>query len=207
MLRFVWSMRLFFLFSVCFLVGGCGLQQDQEALYKFEAGKRVLVLVDVRSAASVPPEFAIQLGQSISEKLMQWGAMGEGGVVVPQSKVLELKASPSKFSQMGIADIAQAAGADVVLHVDLIAFNVTSLSDDSITQGGAQVLVKVVDREGNRAWPIGVAMGVWIDARVAPTFSEQRDRTGVQKELSDLLAVRTARMFIKYRLDDKAIAR
>jgi len=120
---------------------------------------------------------------------------------------MELKANPSKFSQMGVADIAQATGADLVLYVDLIAFDVTSLSDESITQGGAQVLVKVVDREGNRAWPIGVAMGVWLDARVGATFSEQRSRMGVQQEITDLLAVRTARMFIKYHLGDKAIAK
>jgi len=178
-------------------------KKEQEAWYRFEEGKRVLVLVDVKPTVGVPPEFATQLGQHISEKLVQFRATG---ATVQQSRVLELRTNPAKFSQMGVADIAQATGADVVLHVDLIAFNVTALSDESITEGGSQALVKVVDRSGKRLWPTAT-MGTLVEARVAPAFSELRNRAGVQKDITDLLAVRVARMFISFRWDDKTIAR
>ncbi|MCL2646153.1 MAG: hypothetical protein FWD61_03995 [Phycisphaerales bacterium] len=206
MAGFIRSMRLVLAAVLCLAgLAACDMlsPREQEALYQFPEGKRVLVLVDVRPTVGVPPEFATQLGQSISDKLMQWRA---ADAIVPQNRVLELKANPAKFSQMGIANIAQAADADVVLHVDLVGFNAAALSDESITEGGAQALVKVVDRQGNRLWPPST-MGTMVEARVAPAFSEQRSRAGVQKEITDRLATRTARMFIKFRLDDPAIAK
>ena len=209
MFYFVRSMRLFLVAAFCLVsLTSCGglAKQDQKALFTLPEGKRVLVLVDVRPSVGVPPEFATQLGQSISDKLWNWNAVSGGGAMVPQTRILELKKDASAFAQMGIADVAMAADADVVLHLDIVGFSVSALSDDSITQGGAQTLVKVVDRDGTRLWPTAT-MGTLVEVSIAPAFSEQRNRAGVQKEIIDLLAIRTARMFIKYRLDDPKIAR
>jgi hypothetical protein len=198
------SSLLFYVLCFVFYVSAlpaCGTMSkgDRPALFTLPPAKRVLVFIDVRPNVPVPPDFPADLGQKISDHLYQHHATEH---VVSQSRLTELRRDPEKFSAMGIADIAQATDADIVLHVDTLMFSVSALSDESITMGLTQALVKVVDKNGKRLWPTLAATGAGVEARIDPAFAEQRDRPAVQKEMSDLLAIRIGRMFHKYAVND-----
>lgn len=190
--------RLSLTLTVMLLLSGCGLTGaggKQKALYTLPRQKRVMVFVDVHPTVEAPAGFANQLGENLSTHLFQYQAVDH---VVAQARLAELRRAPDTFKKMGVADVARATDADLVLYVDLITFNVSSLSDDSITQGMAQVLVKVIDANGKRLWPLNDVAGAQVDAKVDPAFTEQRDKLAVAKELNDKLARDVGRMFHDY---------
>ena len=103
----------------------------------------------------------------------------------PQARLTDLRKDAEKFCEVRGGGCARETDADIVVHVDVITFDISALSDESITQGMAQALVKVIDRSGQRLWPVNAATGAAVEARVAPNFTEQRDKAGVQYEIVD----------------------
>jgi hypothetical protein len=185
-------------------LASCMGEEKREAIFKLPAGKRVVVFVDPRANQNVPPEFSSELGLKISTLLQQFGG---ADAIVQQSRVMELRRESGKFSKMSVADVAVASDADVVLHVDVIGFGIATISDQSITQGGAQAIVKVVDRHGKRLWPPETTTGAAVTAKVDPGFTEQRDARMVQRELNEQLGSRIARIFLTYKLGEPALSK
>lgn len=182
----------------------CGLPQPIDPVYKFPTGKRVLVFVDPRPNQNVPPEFSAELARKISNLLYQFHGTDH---VVPQTRIMELRREPQKLASMSISDVAKAADADVVLHVDLIALQVSTISDESLTQGVAQAFVKVVDRDGKRLWPGDMQAGAAVTATVLPAFTESRNSEVVRQQLGEQLASRIARAFVKYDAGEPALSK
>ena len=198
------------LLLLAFTLSGCQMlymfagKGSQEALYVIPKGARVLIFVDVRPTAHMPAEGPLVLGEKIADHLFRHKAADN---FVAQQRLSEVRRLDD-FRKMGIADIARATDADVVLHVDVIQYTANTISDSSISEGSAAALVKVVDRQGNRLWPPeGTAMGAPVQARLDPLLTEQRDLNAVHKELAELLTIRIGRMFHAYDLEDKEMTK
>ena len=174
---------------------------QQEALYKLPPGRRVLVLVDPRPGSRMPSDMAYRLGEKLSDHLYKFKA---ADLLVAQQRLAEIRRRPD-YDQMGIADIAAATDADVVVCVDVAQFSTTSTSDDQVMQGAAVAVVKVLDRSGNRLWPTGGVVGMPAEARAELALTDQRDRNALNKELLDLLDMRIGRMFHPYDIEDKTM--
>ena len=187
----------------CELLGFFAGHGSQKALFDLPKDKRVLVLVDVRPELTVPPTFAITLGDRISSYLFRNKATDK---LVGQDRLLDLRRDDARFRKMGVADIAATVDADVVIVAYVVSLDVGTSTDGTVTQGAALVTVKVVDRSGDRLWP-GDAAGTRVEARVDPAFASDRDKAQVYKELGDLLTVRVGRMFHKYSLEDRDATR
>jgi len=184
------------------LLAGCGLAgagAKQKALYTLDKTKRTLIFTDVHPTVVVPPGFATKLGEAIAQELFQYKAVDH---LVAQNRLTELRRDSDRFAKLGVADIARETDSDVVIYIDIITFNVTVLSDDSMTQGLAQVLVKVIDSKGTRLWPTSDVAGTQVDATVDPAFADQQDKESVAKQLNEKLSHDIARLFHDYQANE-----
>lgn len=192
--------------TIAVLLAGCqalyflGGKGSQEALYKIPPGARVLVFVEHHPSIDVPVGFQRMVAERIADHLYQHKAADQ---FVPQDRVAMLAANPEKFRDMSLADIAAATNADIVLDVVIVSYNVISDADNAISQGNAGVIVRVVDKQGNRLFPPAGSPGVSVASKSDPAFTSDRDINGMQREMAGLFAVRIGRMFHKFSLDDK----
>jgi hypothetical protein len=190
--------------GLSFLLSGCQAlyflagKGNQDALYTFPKGQRVLVFVDAPPSVILPPNFANSLGDDISNHLFKNKATE---TIVSQDHLNALRSDPT-FSKLGDADIARATDADIVLYINIISFNVGLTSGEAVTQGDAEAMVKVVSKTGQRLWPPGQPNGQAVQAHIDENLADQRDQAATFKEISDLLTVRIGRMFHAYSLDD-----
>jgi len=198
------------LMALTLCLGGCeilyflGGKGSQAALYTIPKDKRVLVLVDVHESVTAPPAFAANLGEKISTHLYRNNAADR---LVSQDRVVSLQQSdPAAYKKMGVADIAKATDADIVMVVYVTQLSIPVTTDGTVASGDAQIQVKIIDRNGERLWP-GDVVGNKIDAHVDSAFTSERDVEGIVKELTDILSVRTGRMFHPYNLEDKTMLR
>lgn len=187
----------------CAVLGFLGGHGKRAALYKLPKDKQVLVLVDVRPEAGAPPTWGTMLGDRISSHLYQYKAADH---LIGQDALLEMQKDPVAFQKMGVADIAQATGADIVIVVYIVELRVTQTAEGTVAQGNAEALVKVVDKTGTRLWP-GQLAGEKVEAHVDPTLSSEKDKAAIFKELQDLMTIRVGRMFHDYDLEDKEMTR
>lgn len=185
---------------------GCELmgKGTQKALVELPKGARVLVLVDPRPAAGMPPDARVALGEALNQYLYQQKVADN---FVAQARVTELRTHP-EYAKMGIADAARLTDADVVVFVDVVTYNVESVSYGQLTQGYAEALVRVTDRDGNRIYPGETEiLGLPVRALVRTELSDVSSEGAVRRQLVDQLAVRTGRMFHTYDLEDKRVAK
>ncbi len=185
-------------FSSCAALYFLGGKGSQPALYTIPKGKRVLVFVDAPASVTLPPDCAKLLGEKISDHLYKYKATD---TLVAQARLTSLRNDPT-FAKMGIADVAREADADIVIYVNIVAFNLASSTDSSVTQADAQVLVKTVDRDGKRLYPTADAAGAPAEAHLDPTLVEGRTQAMLVDEVNARLAVHVGRMFHKYDLED-----
>jgi hypothetical protein len=184
-----------------YFLGGKG---TQPALYTLPKASRILVFVDPRSTVSAPVDFPSALGEKIAAHLYKYGVADK---FVAQERLTALSRDHAKFATMGIADVARATEADVVIYVDLISYEVNAISDESIAQGSVHVLVKVLDHNGDRLWPKDAPTGIETGAKIDPALTTDRDQAAVLKMLTDTLAIHVGRMFQKYDAEDPVLAR
>jgi hypothetical protein len=187
----------------CEVIGFFAGHGSQKALYTLPKAKRVLVLVDVRPETAPPPTFGTMLGDRVASHLFRYKATD---LLVGQDKLLDLQRDPARFAKMGVADIAAATGADVVVVVYVVDLVVAQSTDQGVTHGGARAMVKVVDSAGTRMWPGGL-MGEKVEAQVSPALSSEKDKTAVYNELAEQLTVRIGRMFHQYSLEDPTMTK
>jgi hypothetical protein len=171
---------------------------DQEALYKLPKGKRVLVLVDAAPSVTVEPGFPKLLGQKISDHLYKYKATD---TIVAQARLETLRNDPM-FDKMGVADVARETGADLVIYVNVEALHLTSTAEKEVTEGDAEVLVKVIDADGKHVFPTDNAAGTPVQAHVDAAMREGQGEGAVANEITDVLGLRVGRMFHSYSLDD-----
>ena len=182
------------------LVAGKG---TQPALYDLPKNARVLVLVDVQNGVHTPPLFTSELGEGIGRHLFHYKAADQ---IVAQERLTALqKENSARYEKMGVADIARACDADVVLCVRIMQLETPSTTDATVIWGNAAADVKVVDRNGNNLWP-GSPVGTRVVSRVQAGLNSEHDAAAIIKTMMDQLTLRTGRMFHSYSADDKILA-
>jgi hypothetical protein len=188
--------------SGCELIGLFAGHGSQAALYVLPKDARVIVLVDLRKDIEAPAAFASNLGDQITAHLYTYKATDH---VIGQAVLVDLERNNPKYAEMGVADVAAATGADVVVVVDVVMLSVTSSSDNMVHEGAAEAYVKVIDRNGNRLWPGD--NGMRVNAKVDPKMNDDVIKQGIFKNMQDTLTVRIGRMFHSYSLDDSVMSR
>lgn len=179
------------------LLAGCLVDDTnyQDALYKLPEKSRVLVWVDPRSTADMPVDTAPALGQSIAQDLYTYKV---AGTFVAQSRLSAIRQDP-KYKEYGIADVARLTDADLVVYVDMLTFHVTSLSSGQLTEGGAEAVIKVVDKNGKRLWPDNLsALGYPVTAHVDINVSEDQSTSAVRTDLIANMTKKVGQLFHKW---------
>ncbi len=176
--------------QLAYLVGGNG---TAPAAFVIPEKDRVLVLVD--EAADSPMSLHAIAGL-IGTVNTQLYAHRVARRLVPPYRVIGLqRANPVLYRKMGIADIARALHADIVVYIFVRKFDVQWVSDRQVTRGFAQVLVKVVGGAGKRLWPLNATPGRAIAVRVAANFAMTQSPAAVEKNLIARIAARVAEIF------------
>ena len=174
----------------------------QPALYVIPKDSRVLVFVDAPPAIELPPTYAATLANAIDDHLFKNKATTH---LVTQDRLSAMRSDPT-FGKLGVADIAKATNADIVIYIDFVVFD-TGVSGGAVSQGNAQALVKVIDKDGKRLWPTNQPAGYPVEAHLDEELADQRDQAATQKELSDQLTIHVGRIFHEYSLDDKEMTK
>ena len=187
-----------------FLLCGCQAlyflqgKGTQKALFKLPKDQRILVFVDTPPSVSLPAGYAASLGEEIGAHLYKYKA---ATTVATQDRLTAMRSDPT-FIKLGVADVAKATGADVVVYVNVVTFNVALISGDAVSRGDAQALIKVIDKNGARLWPLNQPAGQTIEAHLDEALSDQRDQAATLKQIGDQLTNHAGRLFHDYSLDD-----
>lgn len=175
---------------------------SQPAMYTIPKNARVLVFVDPRPHTRMSPELVTLLGEGIGQHLFTYQAADR---FVAQQRLTALRRDGDAFSKMGIADIARACEADIVIHVDVRQYKVVTSEDAQVAEGGAETVVKVVSASGERLFPAQPTEGVAVLAQVGTALTDLRSVADAEREMIGLLKVRTGRLFHKWDVEDKAV--
>ena len=151
---------------------------------------------------NAPPDFTSALGTKIENHLFKYNAAAN---LVAEDRLTALEArNPEEFAKMGVADVARAVDADVVIYVDVVTMNVAATTDaNSLSGATSQCFIKVIDANGNRMWPSSETSGELITGSIEPALSENRSEAQLMDELQDQLTIRIGRLFHPYSRDDK----
>ena len=181
---------LFFCCSGCqleYLLAGNGIS---ESVYHIKSKDRVLVLVDSSSISPLSIHAMSQLITATNQDLYRAGVTKR---LVPAYRLIALmKNHPVTYREMGIADIAKALKANIVLYVYIERFRNRLLSAKQITEGDAQAYVKLVSESGKRLWPRTAAPGELVTAKVPPNLAMTQTHTAVEDSLLSQIANTTA---------------
>jgi hypothetical protein len=176
---------------------------------KLPANARVLVFVDPRpQAEQMSPDVQTELAEAIVAHLWKYKAASN---FVGQDQLVKLRAEHSDlkdFDDLGVADVARATNADIVIHVYMVDYMTPPLSEGQITIGYATALVKVIDRDGKRLFPtVTDAMGKEVEANVPFQLNDPGEASTIDQKLAGLMALRIGRMFHDYDGDDRAMSK
>lgn len=190
--------------TTCLTLGGCELAYllagngSHAALYKLPKKDRVLVLVDTSSDSQLTIHAVATMTTEINQILYTHKCADN---FVPAYRIVALRKKNSvTFHKMGIADIAQAVGANAVIYVFVTRFEVRLESAGQLTKGDASAQVKVVDGNGNRLWPKSGSPGLSVTARIPTATAVSQSPQSVESDMVTILSRRIARMFYKYSL-------
>jgi len=191
------------------ILGGCKYatllvtdpRQMIEAKYKMAKGKKIAVLVDDYLSPINNPDMKKDLAMLISDGLIQAQAV-RAGDMISTDKVYETPKESPDGKKLSIQRIGKDVGADYVIYVNIIDFNLQSDPENPLIKPKAKAFVKLVEvSTGERLWPIDMS-GEPIEAtsRVANDIaSEATDTTKWTQELIDTLASQTVGMFFDHR--------
>ncbi len=172
-----------------------------EAKYKMAKGKKVAVLVDDYLSPVNNPTMKGDLARNISAGLIEAGAV-RAGDMISTDKVNETPKDTPEGKKRSIQRIGKDVGADYVLYVNIIDFNLQADPDNPLVQPKAKAFVKVIDvSTGERLWPIDVS-GEPIEAKcrtATDLASETTDTTQWTQDLVDMLTSEVIGMFFDHR--------
>ena len=183
----------------CLSCGGCQLEYllagngVDQSVYHIKKKDRVLVLVDSSPSSPLSIHAMSQLITATNQDLYLAGVTKN---LVPAYRLIALmKSHPVSYREMGIADIAKALNANLVIYMYVERFRNRLLSAKQITEGDAQAYLKLVSESGTRLWPKTAAPGQLITAKVSPNLAMTQTHTAVEDSLLAQLANTTAGFF------------
>lgn len=173
-----------------YLLAGNGIDQS---VYHIKKKDRVLVLVDSSSFSPLSIHAMSQLITAVNQNLYRNGVTKN---LIPAYRLIALmKSHPVSYREMGIADIARALKANLVVYIYIERFRNKRLSAKQITEGDAQAYVKLVSESGHRLWPKTAAPGELVTARVPANLAMTQTHTAVADSLLAQIADTTAGFF------------
>lgn len=170
-------------------------QGNTSAQYKLPRKQRVLVLVDSAVRSPMTLHGISDLEQAISNQLYQNDVAKN---LVPSFRLMELEKNPRSFHKMGIADIATAMNAQVVVYVFVEHFSIQLLSDHQISRGYASAVVKVVSADGKRLFPRNATPGVSVEAQIPEGLVSSQNVATVEREIIAELSKKVGQLFYSH---------
>ena len=165
------------------------------AQYKLPKRQRVLVLVDSAVRSPLSLRGISDLEQSVSTELYQHHVCRN---LVPAFRLVQLEKNARRYHQMGIADIASAVNAQVVVYVFVDHFSVLLQSDRQISRGYASAVVKVVSGGGKRLFPKTAMPGIPVSATIPAALAHRQTAATVERALVAQLADKIAKIFYSH---------
>ena len=196
--------------SSCQLIGWTAAQlqppEKVKPLYVPQAGdKRVLVFVDDRANQISYQPIKRMLTEEINSQLIEHKITSD---VIAYERVLDLQANQQDFDAMSIVRIAQLAGADMVLHVDITSFRLKEDESSPLWDGTIETSVRWVDAHAKtlaeaRLWPKSQANGHAVPAVTTPLKDVKEDTsatyaTQVASTLAKEMAQRIVALFYEH---------
>jgi hypothetical protein len=124
--------------------------------------------------------------------------------LIDPSKLNDLRRTdPTKFNAMAVTAVGRAVGAEQVVVVDLVEFNIQPDLASETFQGLAEARVRVVDvASGETRWPLDVSGGYPLSAKtsyVRPV--DGVDAVTLSEQLQSALSSQIARLFYEWKAD------
>ncbi len=167
-------------------------------MYDLDRNRPTVVLVDDR-VGRVPSRAARrQIGMSATDLLLTEGKMTQ---VIESQAALEVVERERFGKPMGIAEVGDAVGAEIVIYAQVDSF---ALEDGKTFAPSSAVRVKVVDAKAKtRLWPTGgvddwYRLEVRLPTRQGSPPRSLGDRTKAEQDLAERVGRSIAYLFIRH---------
>ena len=170
-------------------------QGDQPAVFKIPEQSRVLVLVDKAANSPMTVSDLQSLINTMNLLLYQNKVATQ---FVPAFRLTNLQRNTELYQSMGIADIAAAVRADIVIYIYLRKFSAKLISDKQISEGYASAIVKVVNKNGTRLWPKDATDGYPITVKIPQALASSQSSAAVHNALIQAVAQKVALLFYSH---------
>jgi hypothetical protein len=195
--------RALFLIGLLSLAGGCnvlgviayGASGGQKIPPDYKLPNRpTLIMVENYENPDLLAAPADRIERSLTDDLTE----AKVAKFLAPEKVNELKASdPADFRKMNIPAVGRAIGAQQVIYVNLIQFNVEAPVGGSQFIGRAEADVKVIDCDtGRTLWPADSSIGhvVKLETRSVKDVNDAR-ADQVENQLYEAFGLKLAKLF------------
>ena len=165
-----------------------------KAVFKPPKGKTMLVFVDNLSHWLDYEPVKGELTERLNKQLREHGIAAG---TISHERLSEFIAATPRFNQLGVIEVGQRLGADIVLYVQIDKF---SLKDDRVSpvwRGRFHVTVRVVDVKAGRIWPKGPGPGYVVPPVEIPARTDSSATYGAHlaKIMAGKMADRVAKLF------------
>jgi hypothetical protein len=169
------------------------------AEYKLPAKQRYAIFIDDYMAPVGSPEAKKALAQKIGNYLVEGKAIKQADLVDAE-KVYDQPTDSPDGKKLSIQHIGSQTGADYVIYINVVEFNLQSDEDNPLVQPKARAFVKLIEvSTGERIWPVDMA-GFSIEAKEHPSteMMEDADKTEWNEKLTEKLAAEVAEIFFDH---------
>jgi hypothetical protein len=165
-------------------------------------GKKVLVFVDDRiSPVSYQPIKRL-LTDKLNTQLVEHKIAGE---VLPYERLLDLMTSQRKFDELTVVEVGKLTEADLVLYVDITAFQLKEDSEIPLWDGKLETAVRWIDVNaatpaGAKLWPVHKMGGYAVPAvTVQPKADTSANYSSeLATSLAEKMADQIAKLFYEH---------
>ena len=164
------------------------------AQYKLHQSGNLLILLDIPAGVTRSNEARAVLSNKLEREIKLY-ALAES--VIPSSELSALRTSREDFENLAIAQIAQKLSAQQVLYVEIIEFELETLSDKFSEQGLMRGRVKVFDvAQNRRVWPTTELLGHEVKVQTGLDEAEGKNyQQDLTEELCRQMAVKLIKLF------------
>jgi len=202
------GIHLFLVLPVMFLLGGCQVAgwlvnvfappQKVKAKYVPPKDKTMLVLVDGPLYLVYYEPLKYELTKELNRRIVEKHIARK---TVPYESLQRLSATTSDYYELGIPQVGERVGADLVLYVLIGEFILKDEGETSpIWTPRLTASVKVVDVKKGLLWPADNPYGYSVEAVELPTTEDSSERYGevASRQLAQQMAAKIARLFHDY---------
>jgi hypothetical protein len=170
-----------------------------KAEYKLPPKQRYAIFIDDYMAPMGSPEAKMTLAETIGNYLVDGKALRHVDLVEPK-KIYDQPTESPEGKKYSIQHIGAEVGADYVIYVNVIEFNLQADEENPLVQPKARAYVKLIEvSTGERLWPVDLA-GFPIDVkeRMSGEMFAEADKGEWSNKLSQKIAVEAAQIFFEH---------